>query len=64
MDTFHWVLVDEDGNEMRPTDGFASRTDAEEWLAGAWSGLADEGAASVSLRSGADEVYLMSLAPE
>lgn len=64
MDEFRWVLIDDDGNELRATETFSSRTDAEEWLSGAWPGLTDEGAASVSLRSGDDEVYEMSLAPE
>ncbi|MDQ4095517.1 MAG: hypothetical protein M3174_04830 [Actinomycetota bacterium] len=64
MDAWRWVLLDEQGNEMRATDGFASRTAAEEWLSGAWSALADEGAAAVSLRSGDEEIYEMSLAPE
>lgn len=64
MDAFHWVLIDEAGDEMRSTVGFSSRAEAEEWLSGAWSGFSEEGAASVSLRDGNEEVYLMSLAPE
>ena len=64
VDAWRWVLLDEAGNELRATQGFSSRADAEQWLSGAWSGLADEGAASVSLRSGDEEVYEMSLAPE
>ena len=64
MDSWRWVLLSEGGDELRSTEGFATRGEAEEWLSGAWSSLADEGVAAVSLRSGDDEVYEMSLAPE
>ena len=64
MESWQWVLLDDGGKALRSTESFSSRSDAEEWLAGAWSGLADEGAASVSLRSGDEEIYEMSLAPE
>lgn len=64
MAAWRWTLLDEDGNEMRSTDEFSSRADAEDWLSRSWSGLTTEGAASVSLRSEGEEVYEMSLAPE
>ena len=64
MDTWHWVLLDDAGAELRSTEDFPTRDDAEAWLSGAWTALADEGAASVSMRSGDEVVYEMSLAPE
>lgn len=62
MGVFRWVLLDRSGSEMRSTQEFSSQAEAEGWLASEWQGLADEGAASVSLRGDAGEVYEMSLA--
>ena len=59
-----WVLIGADGSEMRSTEGFDSKDEAEAWLSDHWSELAEEGAESVSLRDDDDESYRMSLAPE
>lgn len=59
-----WVLLGEDGGDMRSTDEFTSQGEAEEWLAQHWQQLAGEGASAVSLRSEEGEIYEMSLADE
>ena len=62
MAALRWVLLDEAGAELRTTEDFGSQAEAERWLAAAWQGLVEEGAAAVSLRSAAGEIYEMSLA--
>ena len=59
-----WTLFDAQGGEMRSSEDFDSKEAAEAWMTSSWSQLAEEGAASVSLRNDGDEEYLMSLAPE
>ena len=59
-----WVLIDESGTELRATEDFDSREEAEQWLGSEWQSLADEGAAAVSLRDDSGELYEMSLADE
>lgn len=63
MGNWTWILLDGSGRELRATENFDSQQAAEGWLADNWSGLADEGAESVSLRSDDEETYRMSLAP-
>jgi hypothetical protein len=58
-----WVLVGADGQEMRSTEPFDTKDEAEAWLSDHWAELAEEGAESVSLREGDAESYRMSLAP-
>jgi hypothetical protein len=62
--TWRWVLLDEAKSELRSSEEFESRDDAEQWLTTEWPALRDEGAASVSLRSDSDEIYEMSLADQ
>ena len=64
MAAFSWVLVGEDGRELRAVDDFQSQASAEAWLGDHWRELLDEGAESVSLRNGGDEVYAMGLGEE
>lgn len=63
MADWNWVLFDENEGELRMSERFESKEEAEQWLAANWTQLADEGAASVSLRENGEETYLMSLAP-
>ena len=56
--------MDGSGSEMRSSEEFSSQAEAEGWLASEWEGLVDEGAAAVSLRGDAGEVYEMSLAEQ
>ncbi|HYN36394.1 MAG TPA: hypothetical protein VEV82_05410 [Actinomycetota bacterium] len=64
MTDWNWILIDENKGELRMTERFESKAEAEQWLAANWTQLADEGAASVSLRENGEETYEMSLAPE
>jgi hypothetical protein len=61
---FRWTLHDSSGADLRSSETFASKEDAEAWLGREWSSLADEGAESVSLREGGDVLYRMSLLEE
>lgn len=56
-----WVLLDPEGNEMRSTESFASKEEAEAWMGAEWAALLEEGAEYVSLRSGDEQVYRMGL---
>ena len=61
MADFTWVLLDADGGEMRATEPFPSKETAEAWMGSEWSALLEEGAESVSLREGGEQVYKMGL---
>ena len=64
MTHFTWRLHDEAGRPMRDTQRFASQEEAEAWMGGAWSGLLEEGAESVSLVEGDETLYEMGLRAE
>lgn len=64
MMAFYWKLHDAGGDDMRSTQAFESRDEAEEWMGEQWAALAGEGAESVSLLSDGEELYRMSLAAE
>ncbi len=64
MGVFCWRLRDADGNELRSTQDFGTKEEAEEWMGREWASLADEGAESVSLMSDGEELYHMGLSPE
>jgi len=59
---FRWVLQDESGNEIRTTEAWATKEEAEAWIGAKWQELVDEGGAFVSLREDDEQVYRMSLA--
>ncbi len=61
MPGFTWVLIAADGRELRSTDDFASKEEAEAWMGSEWSVLLEEGAEYVSLRENGDQHYRMSL---
>lgn len=61
MSTFHWSLLDADGNELRSSEAFASKEDAEAWMGTEWSALLEEGAESVALMEGDSRLYEMGL---
>ena len=63
MSAFAWVLNSPDGSQLRTTEVFDSKGQAEEWMGDNWSDLADEGAETVSLMSGSEVIYTMSLKP-
>jgi hypothetical protein len=56
-----WILHDESGAELRATEAFATKEEAESWMGSEWPALLAEGADSVSLVSDGDVVYKMSL---
>jgi hypothetical protein len=61
---WRWILRDESGKELRATDGWESRAEAEAWLSQHWSALLEEGAEAVSLVEDAHEEYTMGLREE
>ena len=58
---FTWTLLDPLGADMRTTDEFASKEEAEAWMGTEWSALLDEGAEYVSLRENGKQIYKMGL---
>lgn len=64
MAGWHWVLHDASGTDLRSTDEFASKEEAEAWMGREWSSLLDEGAESVTLMNGDDRDYRMGLRAE
>ncbi|MQB01846.1 MAG: hypothetical protein GEU78_16465 [Actinobacteria bacterium] len=61
---FRWVLRDANGADLRASEEFASKDEAEAWMGAEWAALAAEGAERVVLMDGDDIVYDMSLRPE
>ena len=61
MSEVRWILKDAQGTELRTTETFGSRGDAEAWMGSAWSKLLDEGAESVVLLEGDRTLYEMGL---
>lgn len=61
MPGYVWKLLDARGDEMRRTEPFASKEEAEAWMGAEWSALLDEGAETVSLVHGDDFLYRMGL---
>lgn len=58
---FRWVLHDESGSDLRATEDFASKDEAEAWMGAEWAALLEEGAATVSLIDGDEPAYRMGL---
>jgi hypothetical protein len=56
-----WVLIDPSGKELRSSEGFSSKEEAEAWMGAEWASLRDEGAGFVALRCGGEQLYKMSL---
>lgn len=59
--SFSWVLLAPDGTEIRATEEFDSRSEAEAWMGAEWAALRAEGAVAVSLREDGRQIYDMSL---
>jgi hypothetical protein len=59
---YHWIVYDPSGEEIRQTEDFNSRDEAEEWLRVSWQDLVEHGGASVRLASEGTVVYDMGLA--
>ena len=58
---FTWTLLDPLGADMRTTEEFASKEEAEAWMGTEWASLLDEGAEYVSLRENGKQLYRMGL---
>jgi hypothetical protein len=61
MAEWRWILHDAAGKDLRSTDAFSSKEEAEAWMGDNWAALLDEGAETVSLRSDGDHQYRMGL---
>lgn len=61
MTDVRWILKDALGTELRSTDAFGSRDEAEAWMGREWQGLLEAGAESVVLVEGDHRVYEMGL---
>lgn len=61
MSAFTWVLLAPNGDEMRSSEVFATKEEAEAWMGAEWAALLDEGAEYVSLREDGTQVYKMGL---
>lgn len=58
---FTWTLLDPLLADMRTTEEFATKEEAEAWMGTEWSALLDEGAEYVSLRENGKQIYRMGL---
>ncbi|MGI8407760.1 MAG: hypothetical protein ACR2L3_04550 [Actinomycetota bacterium] len=61
MPEYVWVLLAADGVEMRSSEVFPSKEEAEAWMGREWSALLEEGAGLVLLRMGGEQLYEMEL---
>lgn len=64
MGDFHWVLHDAAGNDLRTSERFPTKDEAEAWMGREWAALLDEGAETVSLVEGDSTHYRMGLRAE
>ena len=61
MSTWRWILNDVSGAELRSSEDFASKEEAEAWMGTNWSALLEEGGETVTLMSDDASVYRMGL---
>ena len=61
MADFTWTLQDSDGKDLRTSEAFTTKEQAEAWMGAEWSALRDEGGEYVLLKQGDDVVYRMGL---
>jgi hypothetical protein len=64
MADWRWRLHDPEGADLRETEDFQSKEEAEAWMGTEWQSLLDEGAETVSLAQGGVIVYTMGLKEE
>ena len=60
---FTWTYLDEAGEEVGRSEGFADREAAEDWMGQAWQDLLERGVEQVALEDGerGSRVYRMGL---
>ena len=61
MADFVWKLHGASGEDLRDSETFASKEEAEAWMGAEWASLLEEGAESVSLVHGDETLYRMGL---
>ena len=61
MAGYVWKLHGPAGEDLRETETFASREEAEAWMGAEWASLLEEGAETVSLVHDGDRLYRMGL---
>ena len=61
MGEFTWTLQDEGGDDLRTTEPFSSKEEAESWMGAEWEALRAEGGEYVVLKEGSETVYRMGL---
>jgi hypothetical protein len=61
MADFTWTLQDSDGKDLRTSEAFTTKEEAEAWMGAEWSALRAEGGEYVLLKEGDDVVYRMGL---
>lgn len=64
MSPWRWILHDPSGRDLRSTETFSSKEDAEAWMGAEWGSLLQEGAESVSLVEDGKTLYRMGLREE
>ena len=61
MADFTWTLQDSEGKDLRTSEAFTTKEEAEAWMGDEWSALRDEGGEYVLLKEGDAVVYRMGL---
>ena len=61
MAGYLWKLHGPAGEDLRSTEPFATKEEAEAWMGAEWASLLEEGAETVSLMHGDERLYRMGL---
>jgi hypothetical protein len=61
MTSYRWILQDDARTDLRSTETFSSKEEAEAWMGAEWARLADEGATYVVLMEDGSVLYRMGL---
>ena len=61
MGDFYWTVHDQAGNDLRDTQHFDSKEEAESFMGTDWQALLDEGGEAASLKDGDVVLYRMGL---
>ena len=61
MAPFTWTLQDASGTDLRVTEPFDTKDEAEAWMGAEWASLLGEGAEFVALKEDGKHVYRMGL---
>ena len=61
MSAYHWVVHDAKGADIRTSEDFDSKEQAEAWMGSEWSALVQAGGDAVTLVHGDQVEYRMGL---